>query len=171
MTETGTPIGPGQLDSSELRPALLRTYKEDTLDCYRRRLVHYQKWCQQNGYQPSADQITTEKTFDYVREQINRWNTETADAAPTEYRLLRPDTVKQAVNALIYHAERAGVKAPEDREAKELIRRWTDTFNRATPPAYQVTGRQSPRPRHREVPRPSRPVEDPAQEALFSTTA
>jgi hypothetical protein len=123
------------VDDTELRPALTRSYARDTLDCYGRRLRHYQAWCQDRGYQSGADRIDTDKIEEYVVDQVTA-------------RELRPSTLRQAVNALMYHGERHGVRGMDDRAAKELVRRYEAAWRAdGIPPAHRVVGRRSPRPR------------------------
>jgi hypothetical protein len=69
-----------------------------------------------------------------------------------------PDTgqkpIRQTVNALIYWAERSTGQPPDDRAAKEALRRFTDNFNQTHPAAWRVAIRRSPRPRRPTVQRP-----------------
>jgi hypothetical protein len=133
---------------------MVREYSPKTLACYRHRLVHYQHWCRTRAYQPGTDAITTSKLIEYVQDQITRWDDPT-DPDTAGYPRYRPETIRQTVNALVYWAERSTGEAPDDRAAKEAIRRFTDTFNQAHPAAWRVAGRRSPRPRRPPVQRPS----------------
>jgi hypothetical protein len=125
-----------RLDANvELRPSLLRSYSQETLDCYQRRMRHYADWCHVVGYQPDARWITADKALEYVQAQIKAQE-------------LTPSTLRQAVNALVYQAERAQGEAPDVRAAKELVRRYEDAWKAdGNEPAYRVPGRKSPRPR------------------------
>lgn len=147
----------------ELRPSLLRSYAPKTLACYEDRLIHYQRWCSLTGFQAGPEFITTEKVLDYVRDQIERWASPD-DPDADDYRLLRPETIKQAVNALVYWGERAAEEPPDARGAKELLRRFTEKFNAEVPPAWRVAGRKSPR---RRRPRAPRPQPEQQQSGLF----
>lgn len=156
--------------ASELRPALVREYSDGTLDCYQRRLAHYDQWCIATRLQAGPENITTAKVLDYVRAQIARWtkaDVEPLDEAVDEGRRLRPETIKQAINALVYHGERSAASTPDDREAKELVRRFTTWYNAKYPPAWRVAGRRSPRKRRPPVARPVLPAATGPQGSLF----
>lgn len=143
---------------TELRPSLIKDYSARTLKCYEDRLLHYQRWCAQQRLQGAAGQITTAKLLAYVRGQIDRWNNgEDPDApADPEFRMLRPETLRQGMNALVYYGERSAPEAPDNREAREAIRLFRKQFDATHAPAWRVTGRKSPR-RRRDQPvaRPS----------------
>ncbi|UUV32362.1 hypothetical protein NQK81_02590 [Amycolatopsis roodepoortensis] len=138
---------------TELRPSMLRRYSDKTLSCYRARLAHYQHWCHVRGYQTGTNAITTTKLLEYVDDQITRWD-DTHDQDTDAYPKYRPDTIRQTINALVFWAERSTGQAPDDRAAKQALRRFTDTFNRTHPPAWRVAGRRSPRPQRATIPRP-----------------
>lgn len=135
---------------------MLRPYSDKTLNCYRARLLHYQHWCRVRGYQGGTNAITTAKLLEYVETQIARWDN-TDDEDTDDYPKYRPDTIRQTVNALVFWAERSTGQPPDDRAAKQAIRRFTETFNRTHPAAWRVTGRRSPRPRRPDVQRPTVP--------------
>lgn len=124
---------------------MLRDYSERTVACYRSRLRHYETWCAIKGYQSGAEFIDTAKTLEYVRDQIARWAEYDENyVEDPDYRLLRPNTLRQAVNALVYWGERATGAPPEDREVKELLWRFESKFT--LPPVWRVAGaRKSPR--------------------------
>lgn len=135
----------------ELRPALVRNYSTSTLGCYRRRFAHYQVWCSANALQPGAEHIDDAKLLGYVQAQIKRWEdpeeTDGREARGTgAHPLLRPDSIKQAISGLVYHAERAGNRAPDARPARELAdtfaRQWTRSGQK---PLYRIPGRVNPR--------------------------
>lgn len=139
----------------ELRPSVVRQYSPKTLACYRARLAHYQHWCRSRDYQHGTDTITTSKLVEYVHDQISRWNDSRETPDPDVYPRYRPDTIRQAVNALVYWAERSTGQPPDDRAAKEALRRFADDFNQAHPAAWRVVSRRSPRPRRQAIQRPS----------------
>ncbi|MEV6872244.1 hypothetical protein [Amycolatopsis sp. NPDC051128] len=140
----------------DLRPSMVRQYSARTLACYRARLAHYRHWCRTRGYQYGTDAITTAKLVEYVDEQTGRWDDASDAPDPAGYPRYRPDTIRQAVNALIYWAERSTGQPPDDRAAKEALRRFTDDFNQTHPAAWRVAIGRSPRPRRQTVQRPSR---------------
>lgn len=130
---------------------MVREYSAKTLACYRARLAHYQHWCRIRGYQHGTDTITTSKVIEYVHDQINRWNDD--DPNPAGYPRYRPDTIRQTVNALSTRPNAAPANHPDDRAAKEAIRRFADTFNQAHPAAWRVVARRSHRPRRQTIQR------------------
>jgi len=134
---------------------MVRQYSPKTLACYRARLAHYQHWCRTRDYQHGTDTITTSKLVEYVHDQISRWNDSRDTPDPDVYPRYRPDTIRQAVNALVYWAERSTGRLPDDRAAKEALRRFADDFNQAHPAAWRVVARRSPRPRRQAIQRPS----------------
>ncbi len=140
----------------DLRPSMVRQHSAKTLECYRARLAHYQHWCRTRGYQHGTDTITTSKLVEYVHDQISRWDVPHDALGPAGYPRYRPDTIRQAVNALIYWAERSTGQPPDDRAAKEALRRFTDDFNQTHTAAWRVTARRSPRPRRQAIQPPSR---------------
>jgi hypothetical protein len=153
--------------NAELRPSLLHQYASNTRRCYRQRLAHYQHWCRENQLQPGVEFIDRDndgnKLLAYVQAQIDRWSTEDLEAPEDPaYRRLRPDTIRQTINALVYYAERAGVGCPDDRKAKVLLGQFAIRWKTTQAPAYRVPGRRSPR-----SPRFTAPVQT---ELLFGIT-
>lgn len=155
VTDANTPasallaLGQQASGQAELRPALLKEYSTKTLRCYRQRFDRYQEWCTQAGYQPAADAITTEKIIEYVEYQVKLFLEWREGGLAPEDRpgdLLVPDTLLQAVNALMYYAQRSADRIPDDREAKEIIRGYKNAWNaEKIPRAYTVVGRRTPR--------------------------
>ncbi|WP_367139650.1 hypothetical protein [Saccharothrix sp. HUAS TT1] len=135
----------------ELRPAVLRTYSDNTLGCYSRRLAHYQRWCAAQSLQSSVAHIDDAKLLAYVQAQIDRWK----DPEETNgrngrgsgpYVLLRPDSIKQAISSLVYHAEKAGLRPPDSRPARELLNAFAAKWNRSGQGTlYRIPGRRNPR--------------------------
>lgn len=60
------------------------------------------------------------------------------------YQRLRPSTIKQAVNALIYYGERANGRAPSDRVPKELIAEFDKLFKRKVPKSWTISHERRP---------------------------
>lgn len=118
-----------------------------------RRTWRNARWCSKQRLQAVADQITTAKLLAYVRDQINRWTDGEDPDAPEdpEYRMYRPETLTQGMNALVYYGERSAPEAPDNREAREAIRLFRKEYNATHAPAWRVTGRKSPR-RRRDQP-------------------
>jgi hypothetical protein len=133
----------GVSDTAELRPSLTKPKSRDTEDCYRRRVAHYQVWCDRIAKeQPGVEHITTAKVEAFVAEQIRRWETEDPKKPQDQfYRRLVPDTMLQAINALVDVAERAGLPVPNDREAKEMVKRFRVKYNREHRKLWKVESR------------------------------
>lgn len=120
------------LESAELRPALLTAYSGETLRVYKGRWAHFQAWSAAQRYQVDVTAVASERLVEYV----------TAYAAEGK---LSPNTLKQACNAVVFYAERAGVEI-DSRQAKEVVRRYREARAAdGVAPAWRVAGRRSPR--------------------------
>jgi hypothetical protein len=144
-----------------LRPSLATEYAPESHRVYAGRLRHYQSWCAGRGYQLGAEHITSAIMLEYLRAQVSifaEWAAENPPPPPAirgrraprkvelPVDLLRPNTLHQSVNALLFYAERAAPRIPDDREARELVRDYRAAWREAQiPPAYQVEGRRSPK--------------------------
>lgn len=118
-----------QLASAELRPSILNPPASSTQDAYRRRFNHYAEWARAQGYQFGPDTVTTAKVDEYIRDQVR-------------VGALRPSTLRVAVAALAFYAERAGIEVPDMRQAKQMVQALFDRYEREEiPKAYTVVGK------------------------------